>query len=84
MATKKTTKNTVVYVGPNASILVKGTTYIGGIPSHVESYVQACPALNNLFVETKDLPQVLTKLEDPESAESTFYFAVENYFKGVK
>lgn len=82
MPAKKVIINTepIIYVGPNTSGLVKGTTYINGYPKHIEADLKAFPTLAKLFVKASELSSTLANLENDDSAENAYFNAAKKYF----
>lgn len=72
----------LIYVGPSlpGGLLTKYTTFSNGIPDHLKSHFEKCPAFKKLFIPVSQLPAVESRLNDPTSAESVFYRKTVEHF----
>lgn len=74
-AAKGSTKEAVMYIGPNVTgVAIKGTLYKNGkIPERLEKKIKEIPVLGSLLIPVSNLTQATMALKDPKSEISTCY-----------
>lgn len=77
-------EKTLIYCGPNLpkGILNRFTVYRGGIPKHIDPYLEECPAIKRLFVPVDDMSSFLTKAAEPGTSEYVWCNQVKSHFSG--
>ncbi|QPA33431.1 hypothetical protein [Thermaerobacillus caldiproteolyticus] len=72
----------LIYVGPSLpnGMLTKYTIFSNGIPDHLKSHFEKCPAFKRLFIPASQLTAAESRLKDTTSAESVFYRQTIEYF----
>lgn len=71
----------LIYCGPNipGGILQRYTVFKGGLPEHLGSLFEKCPAVKTLFVPVTDLPRVNTAVGTKGTPEHAAFQAVLQY-----
>lgn len=77
-------EQSLIYCGPNLpkGVLNQFTVYRGGIPRHIDSYVEECPAIKRLFVPVDDMSSFMTKAAEPGTSEHVWFSQVKSHFYG--
>lgn len=63
----------LIYIGPNLLQMTKYTVLAGGIPKHVESLLEKCPAVEKLIVPIKRLAISEQKTKKKGTLEHKYY-----------
>jgi hypothetical protein len=71
----------LIYCGPNipGGILQRYTVFKGGLPEHLGSLFEKCPAVKTLFVPVTDLPRVDQAIATKGTPEHSAYQTVLQY-----
>jgi len=77
-------KDTLIYCGPSLpnGLLSRFVVFRGGLPTHLDKYLTACPALTKLFVPLEAFADTQKALETVGSAESYLFEEVKKHFYG--
>lgn len=72
----------LIYVGPSLpnGLATKYTTFSNGIPVHLSTHFEKCPAFKQLLIPVSQLAETEKRLNDATSAESVFYQQTVKYF----
>lgn len=80
--TAKKTQGNLMYLGPTITGVVRNSTVFkdGVLPQKVKECIEQYPAMEKLFVSTKNIPAAVKELNKKQSAMSTIYSQVAKKF----
>lgn len=85
-AAKKAGKqeDSLIYCGPNLpkGILNQFTVYRGGLPKHLDSYFEKCPAIKRLFVPVDNMAATMQAIKTAGTSESVWFGQVVEFAQG--
>lgn len=79
-----TTKEQLIYVGPQLKWLQRFSVFKNGYPTQFKEHLEKSPAFKKMFVPVAELSNVQIRLNDSSTVESMFYGKTKEYFEGVK
>lgn len=72
--TEKQSNNTLVYIGPTITGVVKeGTAFTSGLPESLKDMMKENPLLNRMVVSVNNLAEAMNEVRDSGSALNAIY-----------